>query len=250
MMSLNNVTLATATKKLYKYKLKANIGLLNSLVFLQLIAVLFSLNGVGQMGTGGNGFSINVYYYSSTLVIAFTMLWAFIHSIFLTTKTFRYDDFTFVSNRIASNLSNMVFLATASLIAALFAMFTSPLLKVIAYFLLDHEVLLETGIFYSPTELLLGFAATTLYIFLFSALGYFVGTLIQLSKLFGILLPVIFFGTLFVEARAGQSNLLITMGTFIFTESSFLLFIIKVVCLSSLLFGSSLFLSNKLEVKQ
>ncbi|GAE24969.1 hypothetical protein JCM9140_936 [Halalkalibacter wakoensis JCM 9140] len=249
-MSLSEISFSTTVKRLYFYKLKANVGIFSSLVLLQIMAILFSLNGTGQMGTGGMGFSVSVNYYSANLVIGFTMLWAFIQSIMLTTKSFRYDDFTFVTNRVTSNIANIAFLVTVSFVGAVLALLTSPLLKVVAYYFLNHEVLLETSAFYSPTEFMIGVGATSLYVLLFSALGYLVGTFVQISKIFSVILPAVFFATLFLEAREGAGNLLASIISALFTESSFALFFIKVGGSVLLFFFLATIMSNRLEVKQ
>jgi hypothetical protein len=53
MMSLKTINLAETVKKQFVFKLKANIDVFSSLVGIQLLAILFSLNGVGSMGMGG-----------------------------------------------------------------------------------------------------------------------------------------------------------------------------------------------------
>ena len=114
MMSLTNQLIWQKTvKKQYFFKLKANIDAFSSLVWIQLLAHLFSLGGVASMGMGGTNLSVDVKYYSADLVIGFTMLWAFVTAITITTKPYRNHDFTFVTNRLSSSLSNILFLLTA-----------------------------------------------------------------------------------------------------------------------------------------
>ena len=121
MMSLKTINLAETVKKQFVFKLKANIDVFSSLVWIQLLAILFSLNGVASMGMGGTNLSVDVKYYSADLVIIFTMLWSFVTAITITTKPYRNHDFTFVSNRLSSSLSNILFLLTASFIGSITA---------------------------------------------------------------------------------------------------------------------------------
>ena len=70
MMSLKTIDLAETVKKQFVFKLKANIDVFSSLVWIQLLAILFSLNGVASMGVGGTNLSVDVKYYSETVTFA------------------------------------------------------------------------------------------------------------------------------------------------------------------------------------
>jgi len=244
-MSLTKVSLIDVVKKQYIYKLKAYSQVFMSLIFLQLLAVLFSMNGVGSMGgsTGGS-VELQVKYFSADFVAAFTMLWGFITAILITTKAYRNDDFVFVANRISSNLSNAVFLLTASVVGGITAMLSSYLLKVIVNYFFKSTPILD-----APIELLLGIFSTILYVFLFCALGYLVGTLVQISKAFTVLLPAAFFGTLILEGLSGKAGTVANVFDFFFTESSLVLFIVKIIVSAGLLFSGAFVLSNRLEVR-
>lgn len=65
--------------------------------------------------------------------------------ILITTKAVRYDDFTFVSNRLSSNLANILFLLTASAIGGAAAVTAGFLLKIIAFFLATFNTAWETA---------------------------------------------------------------------------------------------------------
>ena len=73
MMSLTKVTLAEIVKKQYLFKLKANIDSFSSLVWIQLLAILFSFGGIGSSGMGMGEMNIDVKYYSSDMVIVFSL---------------------------------------------------------------------------------------------------------------------------------------------------------------------------------
>ena len=250
MMSLTKVSLIDVVKKQYIYKLKAYSQVFMSLIFLQLLAVLFSMNGVGSMGgsTGGS-VELQVKYFSADFVAAFTMLWGFITAILITTKAYRNDDFVFVTNRVSSNLSNAVFLLTASVIGGITAMLSSYLLKVIVYYFISDLSIKSITVLEAPMELLLGIFSTILYVFLFCALGYLVGTLVQISKAFTVLLPAAFFGTLILEGLSGKAGTVANVFDFFFTESSLVLFIVKIIVSAGLLFSGAFVLSNRLEVR-
>lgn len=245
-MSLSRISLQEVVKKQYSYKLRAYIQVFMSLVFIQVLGILFSFNGTGMMGTSSYSFDISVHFYSADIVVVFTMLWGFISSILITTQAYRNDDFAFISNRLSSNLSNMLFLLTISIVGGLTAMLSSHVIRILMFVLGQTEyVFTPTGV----SEWIIGFIATTLYVLLCSAIGYFLGTLAQIQKVFVILLPVVFIGILILGAATSNGTIIQYVFEFIFEEASFALFIVKIGCLAALLFSGSALLSNRMEVR-
>lgn len=248
-MSLTKVSLAEVVKKQYIYKLHAYIQAFLSLIILQVIAILFSLNGSGMMGSGGGMIDLEVHYYSADIVVAFTILWGFITAILITTKAYRNDDFILVTNRISSNLSNVLFLLTASLIGGITANLSSFLLKIIISIFKSDFYINSPVEIVTVMDLFVGSGATVLYIFLFSALGYLVGILVQLNRVFAVVLPVVFVGGLILDGMRGDAGVIAAVFKFFFAESSFTLFLIKGICTLVLLFLAAFGLSNRMEVK-
>ena len=247
MMSLKTINLAETVKKQFVFKLKANIDVFSSLVGIQLLAILFSLNGVGSMGMGATNLSVDVKYYSSDLVIVFTMLWSFVTAITITTKPYRNHDYTFVSNRLSSSLSNILFLLTASFIGSITALLSGNLVKLLV------SILFKQGLFHfyiGSLELMLGIGVTIIYVFFLSSIGYLIGTLVQVSKGFIILIPVLFLGSIFLAASMHKEPLLIQIFQFYVLESSLLLFILKTLLTTVLFFIAAISLLNRMEVRR
>ncbi len=140
------------------------------------------------------------------------MIWAFMSAIVMTTKAYRYDDFTFVANRLSSSLANGLFLITASLVGGITAMLSGNVLKIIVFAM--NEQVVSSSV--EPQEWLLGFVAACIYMLLFAALGYLVGLLTQLHKVFVFILPVLLFGALFIGIESVAAAV-----QFVFMESSF-----------------------------
>ena len=247
MMSLKTINLAETVKKQFDFKLKANIDVFSSLVWIQLLAILFSLNGVASMGMGGTNLSVDVKYYSADLVIIFTMLWSFVTAITITTKPYRNHDFTFVSNRLSSSLSNILFLLTASFIGSITATLAGNLVKLLVSILFKQELFhFYTG----SLEFVLGIGVTIIYVFFLSSMGYLIGTLVQVSKGFIILIPVLFLGTIFLAASMHTEPLLIQIFQFYVFESSPLFFILKTLLTTVLFFVAAISLLNRMEVRR
>ena len=248
-MSLNKVTLGEVVKKQYLYKFKAYSGVYISLMVIQAIALLFSFNAISSYGTSNGSVSIEIKYYSVDTVMVLTMLWSFITSILVTTKAYRNDDFTFITNRLSGDLSNFAFLSTIGLIGAITSLLSSFLLKVIVYILPSTEVMYFSNIQTSPTVLIKGFLAAYLYMLLFAAIGYLVGNLIQLHPLVKVVLPIAFFGLLLFGGIIGRVDIVASVFGFFFTEASFSLFIIKVVITIAVLVYMSAFIYGRSEVR-
>jgi hypothetical protein len=236
-------------KKQFRFKWKSFRGVFSSLMILQIIGILFSLNGDGTAGGGSEFFDYSLQTFSGNILFGFVLLWGFISAIVITTRAYRYDDYTFVTNRMASHLSNLLFLLTASFISGVTVLLANQTVRLIVYFIRKQEVISTV-----PTttgQILLGIAVITLYILMFATLGYLAGMLVQYSKIFIIVLPALIFGAIMMEGViSGQSTLLPTLYVFFMEEDSFMQFMIKAVLTGGAAFGSAVLLSSRLEVKQ
>lgn len=220
-----------------------------SLMILQVMAILFSLGGEGGGGGGSDTFSYDMKFYSGNIIIAFMMIWAFISAIVVTTQAYRYDDYTFVANRLSSHLANILFLGWASVIGGITFVLASQSLKLSVFFLKDREFIESQPM--TVLQMAEGLAATILYLFLFTAIGYLVGILVQKNRVFIIILSGLLFVSLFLNVLlASESTLVIDIGQFFVRETSFLLFTLKVLLASALAYAISAWISNSLEVRK
>lgn len=247
-MSLTKINLWEVVKKQLRFKMKSYRGMFTTLMMLQLLALLFSLGGEGGGGGGSDTFSYSLNSYTGNMLLAFMMIWAFISAILITTQAYRFDDYTFVANRLSSHLSNILFLGLASVVGGITFLLASRSLKLFVVLVKNSENTIIAPL--NTQQMLAGVAATILYIFLFTAFGYLVGTIVQKSKLFIIILPAAFFGTLFLDASiSGESTLLVNAGLFFGGETSFFLFVLKVLLISGLTFGTAVLISDRMEVR-
>jgi hypothetical protein len=249
MMYLTKVSLWDVVKKQLRFKMKSYRGMFTSLMMLQVIGILFSLGGEGGGGGGSETFSYDTNYYSGNIILAFMMIWAFISAIVVNTQAYRFDDYSFVANRLSSHLSNILFLGWASVIGGITFVLASQSLKLAILFHKDREFIESQPM--TVLQMTEGLAATILYLFLFTALGYLVGMLVQRNKAFIIILPALFFGSMFLNVfLASESTLVIDIGQIFVSETSFLLFMLKVLLASALAYGISIWFSNSLEVRK
>lgn len=247
-MYLTEVNTWDIVKKQYRYKLKSYFGVFTSLMAIQLLAIFFSLNGTGMSGGSSGTLDYEVHYFTSDIIQVFMMLWAFIQAIIITTKAYRYDDYAFVTNRMISHYSNVLFLFSASVFAGVTVYLSSHLFKVIIYIVKDSSSIMMDSL--TVTGLLSGIAASILYIFLFASVGYFVGMLVQFHKIFSFLLPAAFFGTLILDGLTREPALLVNISTFFGSETSFFVFLIKIIGVSFLFLLGSMGVSSRMEVRK
>ncbi len=249
-MSLLSVSTAEIVKKQFLFKLKANIDALSSLVLIQLLAMLFSLGGVASQGSHSDGLSILIKYFSSDMVIAFTMIWGLVTAITITTKPYRYFDFSFVTTRVTSSLSNIIYLIVASVIGGVTAMLAKGLLFIIGYFFLDFQLLDFYIQPFHAHHFIIGTIASVLYIFFISSIGYFIGTLVQVSRLFIVGIPVLFIGSMFLDGMMQREPIAMKTLQFYFMERSLFFFTIKILISTALLFAASICILNRMEVRK
>ena len=246
-MSLTTANPAEIVKKQYFFKLKANIDAFSSLLGIQLLAILFSLGATSSISSNNNGFSVDIKYYSADVVIAFTMIWGFVTAITITTKPYRHNDFTFVTNRITSNISNMLFLLTASIIGGVTAMLAKNVTVILTSIFFHSELY---GPVFQVKEFIIGLFVSILYIYFISSLGYLIGTFVQVNRIFILLLPVLMIGSLFIDGMAGKEPTIMHIFQFYFMEPSLLIFTIKAVATTALLFIASITILNRMEVRK
>ncbi|WP_449539036.1 hypothetical protein [Ferdinandcohnia sp. Marseille-Q9671] len=245
MMYLNETSLLEVMKRQFIFKVRSYYGAFTSLATVQAIAILFSFNGVGQMGLGGDAINISISTFSGSLIYFFTIFWAFVTAITITTKPYHYIDFSFVTNRISSHLSTVGMLFVYSFIASMTAMFAGILLRVIMYF--KSAQMIGDHYFLSFPDLLLGVYSGTLYIFLFAVFGYLIGMFAQLHKLLGFAIPALLIGWSIYEVRSFDT---FTPYTFFALEPSILVFSLKVVFTTALLLVIVMAATNRLEVRK
>lgn len=244
-MSLKKIDPLSISLRLYFYKLKGYSVLLYGLILAQIIALLFSLNGISYMSSNNGELSVSVNTYSASLVIVFSLFWIFYTAIQLTTKRYKRIEIPLVANNITGHLSDMGFLMTASLFGGLTSSLTGVLLRVIMYFTFKRSQLIVDQFFLPFTDLLLGTAVAALYMVLISAIGYLIGVLTKVSIAFVIVIPAMIFGLLRV-----YTDFIQTLVAFFTRETSFPIFVLKVLITSMLLFGFSFLLSNRREAVQ
>ena len=242
MMSFVQMNKSEIVKKQYLYKLKAYKGSYSSLMIIQIIGLLFSIFAINSEGGSGSNFSYDFIVYSADLVVAFTLFWSFITGLTITSKNYRNDDFTFVTNRQTSNLSNTLFLLTISVIGGTTAILVGVAHRVLVPLFETTEIKAGPYIF---SELAIGIAAAVLYCVFLSIFGYLIGTIVQYNKAFKYIFPLALIGLMI-----GFPELLGDIVQFYYLESSFLFFLLKALATAGVCFILAVSISNRMEVRK
>ncbi len=247
MMSLTTANLAGTVKKQYFFKLRANYDAFSSLLGIQLLAIFISLGGANSFFSSSYTTVLQIRYFSADIIIGFSMLWAFVTGITITTKPYRNHDFTFVTNRLSSSLSNILFLLTASIIGGMTAMLARNLPLLMRYLFFDDTIYIMK---LTVSDFLLGTVVAIVYLFGVSAIGYFVGTLVQISKLFVVFIPALFIGLLILSTTISGEPFIVDIFEFYIMESSLGLFLLKMILTTAIFFIVSISMLNRMEVRR
>lgn len=196
-------------------------------------------------GSGSGNLFVSARNYSANLVILLTFIWMLGIARILPAKLYRDLDFTLVTNRMSSNLSNIGFLLTAGVYAGITSTLFAVLLRVIMYFSTGKTQIINNGFQLALGDLLLGMFISILYLVLFAALGYLFGVLSQINVMFVIAVPAVIIGLAFV-----QPGFLKAVFKFFTSETSLFLFTLKILLTSFGLFALSILLSDRMEVRK
>ncbi|TQR21445.1 hypothetical protein [Psychrobacillus vulpis] len=242
-MFLSNSTLGEVVKSQVEFKLNTYMGAVASLILVQIIGLLFSMNGTGSSGTSINNISIHVSIVSLDIVYIFVALWAFVIGNMITIKTNWHSDFSFVGTRLSSSLANIIVLCMISVFAGVTTFLSNYVLRVILLLFGKVDYVKSSSIFDDPLNSILNIGVMIAFILMISAIGYFRGILVQNNKIFTFLLPVLLITIL--VTKSGQK---LFQYVFIGNES-ILILIVKLVCISIVFFALSILCSNRLEVR-
>jgi|LSQX01.3.fsa_nt_gb hypothetical protein len=246
-MSLAEVSLFDTVKKQFLFKVKANIDFYSSLITMQVFGIFFAFAGISYGSTSG-WLSVTIHYYSVNAVIAFTVFWGFVTGVTILTKQYTDTDFIFITNRVSSTLSNILFLAATSLLGSVTAMLSKYLLLFASLYIFNEHIVL--GDIMSAGDFLFGTAIAFLYVFLSCAVGYLIGTLVQINRIFIILIPALIIGSLILDGIQGRLPFVLKIYEFYFYESSVVLFILKTILTSAFCYIASLVILNRMEVRK
>ena len=242
MMFLSNSSLTSVVLSQVKFKLKAYNGLIYSLIILQLLGILFATGG-SSSGTSISNISISLNTSSIDSGFIFVSLLAISVGNLITTRAYRYDDFSFVATRLSSSIANSIVLLIFSCFAGVTTFFSGYLMRIFLTFNSENEIVGGSTILNDPINSLLTILAMIIVLWMFSSIGYIAGTLFQMHKL-------LFFGALVIIFMLLMTKTWIRISGAIFVENgSLLILALKIFGITILLFATSTAISNRLGVR-
>ncbi|HLR14266.1 MAG TPA: hypothetical protein VK144_00445 [Bacillota bacterium] len=227
-------------------KLKANTDMLTGLAIFQVIALIFSFGGNGSFNYG-SGVEFNIY--TSDLIVIFTMIWLIVIGVQVLRPAGALMTYSMIANRKVDHLSNIIWLIVMTGIATVAVLLANVLLQLItSYFSGGVSLLPEVQL--SIGEYVVGVCTIGLYLLLASACGYFLGVLSQWNELVKVFIPILLIGALLIVPNMVSEGVIINVFTFIFLDELFLLFALKILIVTGLLFFMSMRMGNRLEVRK
>jgi len=243
MAQIHEMDFVTTVKKQLHYKIRAHHSMFGTMVIMQIIAFIFSF-GSENWGVGTDNVTVHMNITSGNIIIVFTFIWAFIMAVMLTNKPMKSMMLTFVSTKQINHVSNFLFIIFLSVIGGVTAYLLGFLTKSIT-FLLNHP---ENMIFVERVtinEVILGMVATILYMFLISVIGYLIGEIVYLHKIFIVVLPVVIIGLFIIMHESAIAPIF----TFFTGETNFIIFAGKILLVAPILFLIAFFLDRNVEVR-
>lgn len=232
----------TMLKKQFFYKVHAHYSMFSTMVMMQLIGLIFSIGGENY-GIGTSHIELDMKVSSGSIVIAFTFFWIFIMAMMMTMRPAKSMMYTFITNKRINHLSNLLFIVFLSMIGGVSSYLLGFFIKLVTFLLYGSENILFVERVMLK-EAILGIAVTILYMLLISSIGYFLGEIFSLHKIFIVVIPVVFAGFLIVF----HESMIEPLFSFFTEENHFIIFTIRVLFVVSILFLIAFQLDRRSEV--
>lgn len=246
MMSSQTVKFWPVVWKQFLLKLKANTDMFTGLAIFQVIALIFSFGGNGTFFYG-SGIEFNVY--TNDVIVIFTMIWLMVIGVQILRPVSALTTYSMVANRTVDYLSNIIWLIVMAGIGTVAVLLANVLLQLITSYL-SGGVTVLSDVQLSIGEYVVGVGTIYLYLLLAGACGKFLGVLSQWNQLVKVFIPLLLIGGLFILPTMVSEGVIIHIFTFIFLDEFFLLFALKMLIVSGLLFFMSMRMGNRLEVRK
>ncbi|MGP4072648.1 hypothetical protein ACTWQB_08855 [Piscibacillus sp. B03] len=242
-MSLNHPSLWDVVKNQTVYKWLSYKSVFQGLIAVQVIAMVFSLMGVGSGSRGMGHIDLSIQFVSGDFVFFFTCLWAFFIAVTLDRDDNRLADQIFVTSLFSRQIANILFIVVANLIGAISILLASFAVKIshIWIYGLDSFVIFGE---YTLSIMVVNLIITFFYLMLISSVGYLIGSIIRQGRLIKLVVIVLIGAMITI-----QNERLAPIITFFGEESNLFLFVLKVLLTSIACFGLAAVATRRLEVQ-
>jgi len=139
---------------------------------------------------------------------------------------------------------------TASIIGGLTAVLMGSVVKLYALLQFGEIVISTPGLIAAPSDFFIQLATAITYTMLFFMMGYSIGTLFQLNKIFILLFIVGWIVLKFISSTLGGITFIPDIFSFFANEHSITIFLLKVSGTVLGLFAIAATITNRMEVKR
>lgn len=231
-----SVTQNLMQQVLWKYSIYSQT--VSTIVIVQIIFTLLSFNGTGSSSRGVGQVRVQEQFYSLDFLMIISIVTLFIIGWMVTNKSIVHENFSIPTTRLTAHSSTVLFLISLCVLATITALCTLYISVFARMVFTDVQMVMPDTIIDFKALILLFFS-----LLLAAAGGYFIGSLVYISKFF----IIAFVAVLFIIFRNYIENMEMIMH-FYFGEDVFS-YGIKALVSAILLFGTAIALKNRKEVR-
>ena len=245
-MSLNEMSLLDVVKKQVRLKFLSHHSIWLFLVGIQFFGILISAVATSSGSSSSGDVQTTSHIYSSTFLLIMTYIWIVVTSGYLALESSNRMDYTYVTTRLSQFISNVIFLIFIAAIGAFTAYFASSLIPLVQRLFINGVIL---NMSFTFVEHIINLTVTFGYLLMFASLTYLMVVLFQFNRFIpaGLLLLIGIGNYTTVKLKAG--SFLVGFYNFYEGESSFSLFMLKAIGLSTILLAIAWFVHRSKEVR-
>jgi len=244
-MSLNDVSMMQNVRKQVWWKLSSYSSVFMTIIAVQIMASLLTLNGTSHMSSGNDELRVGVSSYSLDSILMFSTVTVFIISSMLASKHMVEENFSIVTTRLTASLSTIV----AQLIICVITTCTALSSFYIFAFIMrlrksEEPFLLQTAV--EVKTLVLFFSLLVVL----SAAGFLVGSFLQTNRwiiaIIGVVVIIGLFSYLVpsYETISSQDEEAIAANATVWLTS------LKCLGISAVIYAITIFIRNEQEVSR
>lgn len=244
-MPLIEVSLINIVKKQVKFKLFSYPSIWLWLVSTQLFGIVLSVAVNNSVNSSDREFMTTINMYDSAFLIIMTFIWIVVATIFHAIATTKQIDFTFITTRLSQFISTILYLVLLAAIGAITAYLGSSLIILILKIIHDGMQFSTQFTFLDHVVNVTGMFG---YLLVLSGVAYLAVSLYQLNRF---LLPglLVLYGLVANLSTVYYfENPIIQLFLFFEEETSIILFILKVMGVTGILFVAAWMTTRNREV--
>ena len=244
-MSLNNVSMAQNLKNQVKWKLSSYSSVFMTIIVVQIIASLLTLNGTGQMSSGNSEVRLDIHSYSLDSMLIFSMITMFIISAMLASKHMLEENLSIVTTRLTASISTIISQLFTCLIVLCTAL-SSFYMFALVLRLRNPQEQFSVQIAVEAKALFLFFSLLVVL----SAIGFFVGSFFQANRWTLAIIGVMVFIGMFLYLVPSSQTINHLDGETIAADTKVWLTSLKCLAISAVIYAVTIYVRNQQEVSR